>query len=121
MLAVLCLLSLSLHDQDTHPHVFLSMKSAITDQASSLFPPLIFSSASTLLLYTFWRQALMYSPGWLKTGYVDQVGLELTEICLLLPKCWDQRPVPPFQTLTLSLSPSLACSWHLPSMQCAPV
>lgn len=29
---------------------------------------------------------LLYKPGWLGTYYVDQVGLELSEICLSLSK-----------------------------------
>ena len=35
---------------------------------------------------------MLCSHGWPATHYVDQAGLRLTEICLLLPpECWDLK------------------------------
>jgi hypothetical protein len=52
----------------------------------------------------------MYYPCCLRIRYVDQVGLELTEICLPLPlQCWDQRGAPPVALNFVSL---LKCLFH---------
>ena len=39
------------------------------------------------------QSSLLCSSAWLGTWYIDQAGLQFTEISLpLLPKCWDYRP-----------------------------
>jgi hypothetical protein len=46
-------------------------------------------------LFVFQDRVSLCIPGCLGTHYVDQAGLELTEIFLPLPpKCWNQRRVP---------------------------
>lgn len=37
-----------------------------------------------LLVVLFLRQVSLCSPGYLRTNYVDQASLEVTEICLAL-------------------------------------
>lgn len=50
------------------------------------------------------RVSSLYSPGCLGTHSVEQAGLKLTELYLLLPLgCWDKKHVSPLP-LSLSLS-----------------
>lgn len=40
-----------------------------------------------LFCFYYWHRVSICSPGWLRTHYGDQTGLELTEKCLpVLPK-----------------------------------
>ena len=49
-----------------------------------------------ILLVVFWDKASLCSPGQAGTHFVDQAGLEFSEIHLPLPpECWDKRRVLP--------------------------
>ena len=64
------------------------------------------SFSHLLLLLLFFETEFLCSTALIfsETCFIDQAGLELTEIYLPLPpKCWDQRCVPPLPSL-LSLS-----------------
>ena len=66
------------------------MYEGITVKSIVLYNGHILTRIYCLALFCFLRQGLSQSSDCPGTHYVDQVGLELTEICLPLPpECWD--------------------------------